>query len=764
AMRGEAIRDAHGTVIGLRGTVQEITERKRAEAFMEGQRRVLEKIARRVGLSEVLVDLVRLVEEQEPGLLCSIHLVDGVTHTLRSGAGPSLPFEYMRAMDGVPIQPAATGPCCLALQDMKDVLVRDISADDRFAAGWRDRATASGLRSVLSTVVRGAAGVPLATFAMYRREPGNPEPVNPQIGSVARQLIAIAIERDQADADLRHAEADARLLQTVGAELLSETGEERLYRKVIDAAAVLMRSEFSSMQMVEPGRGGDTELRLLASRGFSPQAERTWRRVRCDCATSCGRALKTGRRVLVPDIERCPSLAGSQALETYRETGIRAVQTTPLISRAGNTVGMISTHWNRPYVPPERDLRNLDILARQAADLIERKRNEEALREADRRKDEFLAILAHELRNPLAPMRNSLMVMRLLEKAAATGEEPLRGVLERQLHHLIRLVDDLLDVSRITRGTLQLRREPIELATVVDHAVETARPLALERRHEIHVTLPPEPIFLQADPVRLAQVLNNLMNNACKYTEPGGQVWLSASRHGNEVVIRVRDTGLGIPPDRLGNIFDMFNQVDRSIERAQGGLGIGLTLVRRLVELHGGSILATSDGPGRGSEFVVRLPLLQRISEFERQARPDVRLLPSTVATKRAARRTLVVDDNVDSADSLATLLRVTGHEAMTAHDGLEALAAAERFRPEVVFLDIGMPRMNGYDAARHIRQQDWGRDVLLVALTGWGKDEDRRRSADAGFDAHLVKPADSNDLLRLLETLTPATSRNKTG
>jgi CheY-like chemotaxis protein/two-component sensor histidine kinase len=337
-------------------------------------------------------------------------------------------------------------------------------------------------------------------------------------------------------------------------------------------------------------------------------------------------------------------------------------------------------------------------------------------------------------------------------------------VLERQLHHLIRLVDDLLDVSRITRGTLQLRREPIELATVVDHAVETARPLALERRHEIHVTLPPEPIFLQADPVRLAQVLNNLMNNACKYTEPGGQVWLSASRHGNEVVIRVRDTGLGIPPDRLGNIFDMFNQVDRSIERAQGGLGIGLTLVRRLVELHGGSILATSDGPGRGSEFVVRLPLLQRISEFERQARPDVRLLPSTVATKRAARRTLVVDDNVDSADSLATLLRVTGHEAMTAHDGLEALAAAERFRPEVVFLDIGMPRMNGYDAARHIRQQDWGRDVLLVALTGWGKDEDRRRSADAGFDAHLVKPADSNDLLRLLETLTPATSRNKTG
>jgi CheY-like chemotaxis protein/two-component sensor histidine kinase len=360
-------------------------------------------------------------------------------------------------------------------------------------------------------------------------------------------------------------------------------------------------------------------------------------------------------------------------------------------------------------------------------------------------------------------MRNSLMVMRLSEGAKFTGEDRLRGVLERQLHHLIRLVDDLLDVSRITRGTMQLRREPVELAAVVAHAVETARPLAEERRHEITVTLPPEPIWLQADPVRLAQVLNNLMNNACKYTEPGGHVWLSAERHGSEVVVRVRDTGLGIPPDRLGNIFDMFNQVDRSIERAQGGLGIGLTLVRRLVELHGGSVLATSDGAGRGSEFVVRLPVLKPVSEFERHARPGVRLLPAK-ATPGQARRTLVVDDNVDSADSLATLLRVTGHEAVIAHDGVEAVAAAERFRPEVVFLDIGMPRMNGYDAARRIRQESWGRDMLLVAVTGWGKDDDRLRSRDAGFDAHLVKPADSKDLLRLLGTLAPATGRDKTG
>ncbi|HET8946304.1 MAG TPA: ATP-binding protein, partial [Candidatus Polarisedimenticolia bacterium] len=704
-------------------------------------------------------DLVRLVEEQEPGMLCSIHLVDGVTNTLRVGAGPSLPFEYMRAIDGAPM---ATGPCGLALQEKKDVLVTDIAADARFPTRWRERAIASGLRSVLSTVVRGADGEPLATFAMYRRERGNPEPANPQIGLAARQLIAIAIERDQADADLRQAEADARLLQTLGAELLSETGEETLYRKVIEGAAGLMRSEFASMQAVEPGADGASELRLLACRGFSPQAERAWQRVRPDSLTACGRALKTGGRVIVPDIETCAFLA-TEGLEVFRETGIRAVQTTPLISRAGNTVGMISTHWNRPYVPPERDLRNLDILARQAADLIERKRNDEALREADRRKDEFLAMLAHELRNPLAPMRNSLMVMRLSDPAPATADRRLRGVLERQLQHLIRLVDDLLDVSRITRGTLPLQREPVELASVVAHAVETARPLAEERRHEITVTLPPEPIWLQADPVRLAQVLNNLMNNACKYTEPGGHVGLSVERHGSDVVVRVRDTGLGIPPDRLGNIFDMFNQVDRSIERAQGGLGIGLTLVRRLVELHGGSVIATSAGLGRGSEFVVRLPILKPVPEVEGHARAHMRLLPAATPGP-APRRALVVDDNVDSADSLATLLRVTGHEAETAHDGVEAVAAAERFRPEVVFLDIGMPRMNGYDAARRIRQESWGRDMLLVAVTGWGKDEDRRRSRDAGFDAHLVKPADSNDLLRLLGTLTPATGRNKTG
>jgi len=775
-MRCEAIQDAQGQMVGLYGTVQEITERKRAEALMDGQRRILEKIARRVPLSQVLEDLARVVEEQDPGLICSVHLIDGDGTRLLAGAGPSLPAEYMRAMDGAPIVPPDAGPCCLAIHAQKDVLVPDIAADERWSMRWRELALASGLRSVRSTVVRGADGAPLATFAMYRRQPGNPEPLDVQVGFVARQLAAIAIERDRADAGLRQAEADARLLQTIGAELLSDVGEEGLYQGVIEAAARLMRSQCASLQAVQPSPDGGLELRLLASRGFDGRAKRFWSRVRFDGTTACGQSLASGTRTMVPDVESCAFMAGTEDLAMSREAGIVAVQTTPLVSRAGNLVGMLSTHWDRAYLPPERDLRNLDILARQAADLIERKRTDEALREADRRKDEFLATLAHELRNPLAPMRNSLALLRLPDAPGGAAQEGsdqgrLHEVMERQLQHLIRLVDDLLDVSRISRGVMQLRREPVELETVMRHALETCRPLAEGRNHEVTVSLPEEPIRLNADPVRLVQVFTNLLNNACKYSEPGGRVWLTAEHHGDEVVVRVRDTGLGIPPDRLASIFGMFSQVDRSLERTQGGLGVGLTLVKRLVELHGGSVLAKSEGPGRGSEFVVRLPSLQTARESEPRARPQeekMRLFSSAAPADRphasghpAGRRALVVDDNADSANSLAMLLKLSGHEAVTAHDGVEALEAAERFRPEVVFLDIGMPRLNGYDAARRIRQEAWGRGMMLVAMTGWGKEEDRRKSRDAGFDAHMVKPADLDELMRLMESLAPAVRRS---
>ena len=744
--RSEVMGDGAGRITGLRGTFQDITERKRAEELQEAQGHVLEMIARSVPLPDVLAAIARAVEKQEPGLLCSIHVLDPAGTHLRAGAGPSLPAAFMEAVAAVPIDPPDAGPCCHVLTSGKDVLVQDIASDERWSKQWRNLAIAAGLRSVRSTVVRAAGGAPLATFAMYRRHTGEPEPSNLQVGIAARQLVAIAVERHRDDAELRHAEADARLLQTLGTELFGEAGERNVYQKIVEGAALLMRSQFASLQELETLPDGEPELRLLASRGFSPFARRDWERVRLTSPTNCAEALRTRARSVVPDVGNCAFLRGTDDSATYRESGIVSVQTTPLISRTGRMVGMLSTHWNRVWAPPERDLRNLDILARQAADLIERRRNEEALREADRRKDEFLATLAHELRNPLAPIRNSLAVLKMAEPL-----QGMRDVMERQVQHLIRLVDDLLDVSRITRGTLHLRRERIELATVVRHAVETCRPLADALGHAITVDLPGEPIWLNADPVRLAQVFNNLLNNACKYTGPGGAVSLSAAREDDEVVVRVRDSGIGIPTERLAGIFEMFSQVDRSLERTQGGLGIGLSLVRRLVDLHGGTVVAHSEGPGRGSEFVVRIPAIKAIPEVGGEVRAFPKAVPAAVA---ASRRVLVVDDNTDSADSLALLLRVSGSVARTAKDGVEALEAAREFQPDVVFLDIGMPRLSGYDTARRIREQPWGRGMVLVALTGWGQEEDRRRSKEAGFDAHLVKPIEPGAMERLLAAL----------
>ena len=391
-----------------------------------------------------------------------------------------------------------------------------------------------------------------------------------------------------------------------------------------------------------------------------------------------------------------------------------------------------------------------ELLARVGAHLqMARIRREaaEALREADRRKDEFLAMLSHELRGPLAPLGNMLEVV----KRAEGNTELVRhayATMDRQLAQLVRLVDDLLDVSRITRNKMELRKERVELAPVLRQALEACRPLADGMRHDLAVTLPAEPVYLQADAARLAQIFQNLVHNACKYTEPKGRIALNAERQGGDVVVTVKDTGLGIPPDKLATIFDMFTQVDASRERAQGGLGIGLTLVKRLVEMHDGTVEARSEGPGRGSEFVVRLPLLAERPEAAPQATP--------AAKERAAvaRRMLVVDDNVDSAESLTMLLQVSGHETHTAHDGLEAVAVAERFRPEVVLLDIGLPRLNGYDAARRIREQPWGKDMVLIALTGWGQEADRRKSKEAGFDLHMVKPVDLDALVRLLGSL----------
>jgi PAS domain S-box-containing protein len=374
----------------------------------------------------------------------------------------------------------------------------------------------------------------------------------------------------------------------------------------------------------------------------------------------------------------------------------------------------------------------------------------EELRAHDRHKDEFLATLAHELRNPLAPIRSALQVMRLAGGDRSAMDES-QTVIDRQVQQMVRLIDDLLDLSRISRGKIELRKKPIELAEVLKSAIETSRPLIEDSGHRLEIELDLQPMPLEADLTRLAQVFLNLLNNSAKYTPRGGRIWLSSSREGQSAVVRVRDSGIGIPRQMLGRIFEMFTQVDHTLDRAQGGLGIGLTLVRRLVEMHGGTVDARSEGPGTGSEFVVRLPL-----SIQPQARPsDGNSGDGSAVPQGARHRILVVDDNQDAANSLAMLLRMKGHDVRTAYDGIGAVDVAALYRPEVILLDVGLPRLNGFDAARRIREADHGKDIVLVALTGWGHAEDRRRSKEAGFDHHLVKPADPDALDTILNSLS---------
>ena len=359
------------------------------------------------------------------------------------------------------------------------------------------------------------------------------------------------------------------------------------------------------------------------------------------------------------------------------------------------------------------------------------------LREADRRKDVFLASLAHELRNPLAPIRTGVAILRMT--GAESRSETVLAMMERQLQHMARLLDDLLDVSRISRGKITLHPERIDLRHVVDAAVEANRPLIEEMGHVFFVSAPSEPAFLSADPVRFAQILSNLLNNAAKYTPPGGRIALKAEHRGDEVEVSVTDNGIGIPGESLESIFEMFTQIGSQSSNAQGGLGIGLSLAKGLVALHGGTIQAYSEGLGRGSEFRVRVPT--RLT-LDADSAPPVR----TVLTANRL-KILVVDDNRDAAETLSMLLELKGHEVRRAYDGEDALQLAEDFRPQMVLLDLGMPKMNGYEACRRIRDHAWGAQMTLIAVTGWGQEDDRRKSTAAGFDGHLVKPVDPETL-----------------
>lgn len=529
----------------------------------------------------------------------------------------------------------------------------------------------------------------------------------------------------------RRAEGLLQLLNESAQHVLNATDPDELVRGLFERIREPLGVDAYLNYVVADG--GD-RLRLAASAGIAENRAPQY----VDLSDDASRSAPAAR--ITPS--RAPLLEHDERMtQILNALGFKACSCHPLLADY-ELLGTLcfASRTKERFADDEADF--LRSVSHYATAAYERLRRIGQLRQMDRRKDEFLATLAHELRNPLAPLNNMLELIKRTDRDPALIERA-EATMSRQLRHLEQLVDDLLDVNRITQGKLQLRMHRVELAPLLDQAAEPAKLLAERARQQLTVTAPSEPIWVCADPVRLVQVFGNLLTNACKYTDDGGRIHIGAVRTGGEVVVTVKDDGIGIPTDQLRAVFEMFTQVRSEHGRAEGGLGIGLTLVKRLVEMHGGMIEARSEGLGRGSEFIVRLPVLDG---------PSVEQPAAAAASEVLGRRKiLIVDDNRDSAMSLALLLDQLGHETRQAFDGPDALGAADEFRPDLILLDVGLPHLNGYEVCRRLRMQPWSDDVMIVALTGWGQDEDRRRSRDAGFDRHFVKPIGYTDLMELL-------------
>lgn len=726
-------------------------EQEHAQRLLLAQERILEVISRSSALEECLTAITQAIEGLHPNARAAVLLADETCTRMDRTFASSIPPAFGESIRGAPIDDLMSGPCGSAIHRGETVAYADIAGDECWSRPWRDLSLAHGVRAAQAIPIFGTDNRAMGVLFICFDEPHEPNAWELAIGRFGSHTAGIAIERERSTQTLRIQEAaleremaSARLLQDLSAQLVEEQEFAGLYERILDGAVALLRADYASMQMLHPERGSAGELRLLGFRGFNPQAAQFWEWVTADSASTCGVALRTRKRVVVEDVDQCDFMSGTEDQVTYRQTGIRAVQSTPLISRTGRVLGMISTHWSRPHRPSEDALRLFDILARQAADLIERKQAQEKLEIADRQKDEFLAMLAHELRNPLAPVRNASEIL-----ARTFAEEPRAQVpidiIKRQTAHLTRLVDDLLDVSRITQGRIELQSSTIDIATVIAQAVEMAEPHVRARQHTLSITAPTfQPLYVSGDPARLVQCVGNILSNATKYMEPGGQIRLETRAEGASAVIEITDTGAGIPPALLPRVFDLFVQSDRALDRAQGGLGIGLTIVKRLVEMHGGQVSARSPGLGQGSTFQIRLPRVDR-------PQPPSAEMPTY---KGPPRRILIVDDNADAASSLAMLLRMQGHETHTACSGKEALERIQSFKPDVALLDLGLPETDGYELAHQLRASPNLNGIRLVALTGYGQAEDRRRTHAVGFDGHLVKPVDLTVLERTLAAI----------
>lgn len=567
----------------------------------------------------------------------------------------------------------------------------------------------------------------------------NLQPIKDESGTIIFLAPTGTDITDRKLAETRHAKIEERLrlLWEAAAVLLTTDDPDTMLKKLFAKIAPTLLLDTYFNFMVNESKNG---LCLASCTGIPEEAIPGLQTLEFGQAV-CGTVALQRKAIIATSIQE----SDDPKVQLVKSFGIRAYACNPLMA-GEELLGTLSfaSHHRDQFADDELDF--LQTICQYVTAAYERLRLIAKLQEADRRKDEFLATLAHELRNPLAPLRNGLQVMKLAKDDARVVEDS-RQMMERQLGQMVRLIDDLLDLSRISRGRVELRKERVELAKAIHQAVESSRPTVELAGHELTVTLPAAPIHVEADLTRLSQVFANLLNNAAKYTERGGRISLAVERQGSDAVICVKDNGVGIPAHMLSRVFDMFTQVDQSLEKSQGGLGIGLSLVKWLVEMHGGNVEARSEGRGRGSEFIVRLPIVLTATN-------DQPILRSERVAASPSRRILVVDDNRDAAMSLALMLKIMGNEIRTAHDGLEALEVTNEFVPDLVMLDIGMPKLNGYDTARRMRELPWGKSATLVALTGWGQDEDKRKSMEAGFDFHMVKPVELGALNQLLQSL----------
>ncbi|MBA3596924.1 MAG: PAS domain S-box protein [Methylibium sp.] len=731
------VRDGVGQPDRVVMLCRDVTKRKRAEAILLEQKNVLELVAAGKSLQECLTAVTAAVARLQPHARAAVLLADESRTRFTSAFAQDVAASFGKGLEGAPIDEVAIGTCGTAIYTAEPVTCADVANDPKWAPHWRELCLAHGILACHSEPVPGTDGLPVASFMLCFDEAREPSDWERRIAVFGGQIASIVLERERASQTVRQAEKNRldrsdqlRRLAEIATRLSSMHDPRSIMQAVNDEARELVAAHLCATSMTVNAEWAQA----VVSVSLSDKYER-WRdnEAKADGSGIYSRVSRMGRPVRLTQAELLAHPAwkgfGAHAAE---HPPLRGLLAAPLTGLRGGNVGLIQLSDKLEGDFTQDDEALLVQLAQMASVAIDNAALVEELREAHRRKDEFLATLAHELRNPLAPLRNGLQVMKLARDKPEIVERA-RSMMERQLAQMVHLIDDLLDMSRISRGKIDLRKERVELVKIVQQAVETSRPLIEAAGHELTINLSPQRIFVEADTTRLAQVIANLLNNAAKYTEPGGHITLAMDKHDGEAVVSVRDTGMGIPQPLLPAVFEMFTQVDRG--RSQGGLGIGLSLVKGLVELHGGGVEAHSEGEGRGSEFVVRLPATEA----------DEVLLDSQHETGApvAARRILVVDDNRDAAASLALMLGLMGNEVRTAYDGAEALETAAAFLPDTVLLDIGMPRLSGYDVCRALRQQAWGRSILVLALTGWGQEEDRRKSHEAGFDGHLVKPVD---------------------